>query len=236
LSKKRVTNSKVAFHIIEQSQEEYSYNDTTNKFHEKAKVKINNFFYQSMKKGYLTKYNDTLLIDLKSDIAKKIMLILVKWKNKRKNIPLYYETLYQRIPLPDTKPVFYRNKRIKEAAEELKKVGFIEDFIVDSKNKKITFVFDLNSSNDTDNASDSYCALDRYNNFKEILDGMRSFGLTDEEIEGFDLKKLEHIKAFLRYCYVKDQYGEIGDKHEYFSTALNSVLYEDKTFDKKWYD
>jgi hypothetical protein len=75
---KHINNTKTAFHIIEQAQEDSSYNVTTNKFQERVKVRINSFFYNSMRNGYLTKYKDNLLFDLKSDIAKKIMLILVK--------------------------------------------------------------------------------------------------------------------------------------------------------------
>lgn len=234
-TKNRISNSKISYHIIESSIDE-TIEVSKNKFHEKSIVKINNFFYRSIRNNYLRKFDYRMLLSLKVDIAKKIMLILNKWKNQRSAITIYYSTLYERIPLPDTKTVSYRNKRIKEAAEDLVRVGFIDKYITFPKEKKITFVFDVCSSDDTGHDDKTYCAKDKFNTWLEISEGLKYYGVPDDEIENLDLSKLSDIKAWLRLCHLKNTYSKLDNKYSYFSKGYDNILKGKCKIDKKFYD
>jgi hypothetical protein len=161
-------------------------------------------------------------MSLKSGISKKLLLMLDKWKGKRGNIELYYKTLYERIPLIDTKSVSYRNKCIRTAADELKRVEFIQDYVCDDKKKKINFIFNKDSLNDIGQDKDTYCARDKYNSFHEIMQGFRDFGFTNEEAEKLlDLNRLPYIKALLRSCHIKQQYNSVPSPKGYIFVGLN---------------
>jgi hypothetical protein len=237
-----VIDSKKAFHIIEEY-ESYNYKELHegekrvdgNKVKDRTRVRLSNFFYNSMCNNYYRKYNYTQALSLKSGIAKKLMLMLDKWKGNRANIELYYETLYQRIPLIDTKSISYRNKCIRNAADDLVRVGFIQNYISDDKKKKINFIFDKDSLDDNGHDKDTYCARDKYNSFFEIMQGFRDFGFSNEEAEkSLDLKRLPYIKALLRSCYIKQQYKAIDTPHGYIYAGLQKPGYNnlDKFYDE----
>lgn len=236
-----IIDSKKAFHILEEY-ESYSYKELksgekridANKIKERTKVRISNFFYNSMCNNYLRRYNYTRFIDLKSGIAKKLMVMLNKWKGKRGSVELYYQTLYERIPLIDTKSVSYRNKCIRTAADELVRVGFIQEYSCDDKKKKINFIFDRCALNDIGCDKDTYCGRDQFNSFHEIMQGFRDFGFTNEEAEKLlDLSRLPYIKALLRSCYIKQQYNSIENSKGYIYVGLQEPGYKnlDKFYD-----
>ena len=102
-------------------------------------VVIDDFIYESLCNSYFKIFNYEEYRQLKMGIAKKIYLLLNKWRAKRKRIYLTWETLYQKIPLTDKKPEKYRRKRIREACKKLIDIGYIKE--VHENSTGLEFVF-----------------------------------------------------------------------------------------------
>lgn len=209
---------RVGFHILEMVDNE-TIVDKNNTFRNEVVVKINEYFFESLKKGYFAKYNENMLKLLKSDVAKKVFLILNKWA-KNADYRIYkLQTLYERIPLPNTKNNKYRKKRLKDAMEELVNVNFIQkyEFIKNKDNEDCVKIYFKQQD-----FINSYCAKDKFNSILEVTNGLKEFGLEDNEIhEKCTFDQYEYIQKLLRLCYIKCQYNQIKDTRKFLLKGLS---------------
>lgn len=165
------------------------------KLKDKCSIKIDRFFIQNLYFGNAKISDKTLRLSLKNDIAKKVYLILNKWRNNRKSMYLKYETLYARIPLTPLKNEYYKKRRVLDALNELKDAGYIYDY---EKIKEGVLIYFTEDGLNKKNVDESLLA--RYNSYEEIIDKLSSHGITDETLKRhFKLHKIPYYQALLRY-------------------------------------
>ncbi|EDS76600.1 hypothetical protein CBC_A1779 [Clostridium botulinum C str. Eklund] len=203
---------------------------------DKASVTFHEFFLSNLCHGKGKFSNKKLRLSLKSDVAKRMYLILNKWRNNRHEMFITYEKLYERIPLDSSKTVSYRNKRIHQACDELIKNGYLED--IDRTSRGINFIFKLSKkqlecSCDSLNDTNNNYLLDKYVSYGELLDGFKRFGLENEDIDKyFKLHQVPFAQALLRY--VEIHLPKIENTKAYIIKGLKDG-YKELEEDKKYY-
>lgn len=189
---------------------------------DKCSIKIDKFFIKNLFFGNAKISDKKLRLTLKNEVAKKLYLILNKWRNNRKSMILKYSTLYNRIPLTDYKDDYYRKRRLKDALEELAKVGFIYGFKMEKDSVLIMFdkVDELIEANQIE------ALLSKYNTYEEIIEGLESYNISDSVIKThFKIHKIPYYQALLRYVdYNKDR---IENANSYLFKGLVVVNYKD---------
>ncbi|HCL4447225.1 TPA: hypothetical protein N2D16_002830 [Clostridium botulinum] len=160
-------------------------------------VKIDDFIYESLCNSYFKIFNYESYRLLKMGIAKKIYLLLSKWRANRSKVFLNWKTLYQKIPLTDKKPEKYRRKRIRDAYNKLIEIGFLVR--VHENTKGVEFIFE-------DTANDEL-ALDvieskdkpkKYNTIMEILMALNELKIDNVIIQSIlNSVSIEVIKTTL---------------------------------------
>lgn len=202
ITKEYITDSKMVINILS-DYKSYSYINTNEgvkldkkSLKDKASVVIHEFFFTSICNGKGKISDKNLRLSLKNSLSRRLYLILNKWRNNRSEMFLTYEKMYERIPLIDSKTISYRNKRIKSASEELVEKGFLKSINV--QNRGITFVF--NDKKIKSSPEPTPTLLKKYNNYDELINGLKFYGLNDNEIKEYlTLDKILDAQAMLRY-------------------------------------
>lgn len=221
-SKKWITNSSIKYHIFDIC-ETYNYRDVQegekrilgNHIKDTNRIIINRFFYDSLCSGYCRIINYDFLIKIKSDVAYRIYALLEGWFcDKRPFVYFKYETLYNRIPLPEIRTTSNKNRDIKNALEELVKLYYIDRYII-KKGKGVYIIFDSSINDDVIlNYKDKFYGLDKYNSYSDVVNALLNYGISANDIDLYvkDTTKesnLEYIKALLRYFDVAMRYDRI---------------------------
>lgn len=200
------------------------------------KVVINNFFYNSMCNGYCKIVPFDQLIGIKQDIAQRLFALLEGWFcNKKPFVYFNFTTLYSRIPLDNDTPIKEKNRSVKRACEELKKIGYIENFVV-KPSKGVYFIFEGGIDYDNpDNMKDKYFGLDKYGGIKDVISALLEYGIEENEIDMYVKESnIEYHKALLRYFNIMLRYDKIkGDNPLGF---LLEGLKGDYNIDPKYYN
>lgn len=207
---------------------------------EKASVKIDVFFLKNLLCGKGKISDRNLRLSLKSDVGRRLFLILNKWRNSRNRFFLKLDTLYNRIPLnyiltdnegnrtEDDKTDYYKKRRLKDACNELKEKGFIYnyEFIRDG----VEFIFSdtcevaITESNDE--------LLNMYNSYDDMINTLREYGLTDKVLDKhFKLYQVPYIQALLRFVY--DRKNKIDNVQSYIFKGLISPY---ENIDERYYN
>ncbi|EKS4345154.1 hypothetical protein QB607_003158 [Clostridium botulinum] len=164
---------------------------------DKASVVIDEFFFNNICNGKGKISNKSLRLSLKNDLARRIYLIINKWRNNRNEMYITYKKLYERIPLDDSKTVSYRNRRIRSACQELKDKKYLKDY--EANKEGIIFVF-KNKNKDKKSPDTTQNLLLRYTTYTEVLKGLLKYGFTYEEVDKYlELDKIPMAQAILRY-------------------------------------
>lgn len=198
---------------------------------DKNTIRIGKFFYYSIANSYFKYFDFKLYLSLgRNSVAKRMFLLLCKWRNNKNTQVIKLETLYERIPLSPSQSTFRKNENIKNAANALKKIGFIKDFSI--KDKKITFVY----GTDKAIAFETNDLLQKYNLFTEIQARMLEHGFTIEEImfEHINVMtaNMEYTKALLRYIDDNQIRFKIDTPKNYIARGLHNFF----EIDKKYYN
>lgn len=196
---------------------------------EQTYVVFNRFYIRSIHNTYFKYYNyDQYLSIGKSGIAKKLYLLLCKWRNNRATITLKYDTLYKKIPLDLEKPDAYNKKLVKSACNKLVSKAIIH---------KCTFERDFLTVYFTSDKAESKRIAElkaKYSTFAEINNWFLENGFSPEDVNGYMnvfIYNIEYVKALIRY--VEDNKSSIKQVKSYVKKGLRVPHY---TIDHKYYN
>ena len=166
-------------------------------------VEIDDFFLNNMCNGYYKVYDYEKYKGLTMAISKKILLILSTWSKSSSKF-ITYQVLCDYIGLDyeEKKQVYYATSQIKKAFEDLKNVGYIDDF-KEEKGRGINIIFNRKKLDVTN-------FKNMYTDEQQIFDGLREYQLDIRDI-GYILQNFEYeyIAAVLRSLKAKSEKGEI---------------------------
>lgn len=200
----------------------------TNSIKDKCSVRLGKFFLANLYYGSGKISDKHLRLSLKNDIARKVYLILNKWRNNRSEMFLKFETLYHRIPLSDEKSDYYRKRRVLDALSELKKKGFIFEY--ETLRNGVNIVF--NNDKKMIKQAKHNELLEKYNTYDEIINGLLTYKIDDNTINKyFQLHKIAYYQALLRF--IDDRKDKIDNTTNYLFKGL---IEEYKDIDKKYYN
>lgn len=189
------------------------------KIEEYQSVEIDDFFFKNLCNNFLKIYDYDIYKSLKSSVAKKLQLILTQWSRGNEKY-IKFQTLYDYIGLDcNTKEeIYYANKQIKAALEELVLVKFIQGY--KWGNEGINLVFNTTSRVKSRN-------LDKYNTDSEVVARLREIGVDYDDITKYcRLDTMQYIAALLRYVDVKESKGEIKDVRLFTLKGLKLDSYD----------
>ncbi len=197
---------------------------------DKCSVRIDGFFLKNLFYGNGKISDKNLRLTLKNDIAKKIYLILNKWRNNRSEMFLKFETLYNRIPLNDTKNDYYRKRRVIEGLDELVKHEYIVDY--EKVRDGVNIVFNGEKIKVNSKIDKISLLLDKYNEYEEIVNKIKEHGIDDLSFKVyFKMHKIPYYQALLRL--IDDREDKIDNIKSYL---LKGLTEEYKDIDKKYYN
>lgn len=190
-------------------------------------VIIDDFFFNSLCKGYGKIINYDLFLSIKSDVTCRVYSLLEGWGGK-KSIDMfrYYETFYNLIPLDKSLSVSVKNRYIRDSAEELIKLGYIQGYEIEErdKGKGIRFIFDYV---EYDAQKKDVYFLEKYNTREEVIIALKDNGIPDDKIEiALATKDFEYIKALLRYFDIMVKHDNIKKSPKNFLNKGLSEVYE----------
>lgn len=187
---------------------------------EETSVEIDDFFFNNICNNYFKLYDYDKYIKLKSNIAKKLLLILTQWSHGAVKV-LTVQTLYDYIGIDinDKSDQNYYNNEIRKALKELKLIGFIQDYEFNI-NSNIRFIFNatiLNSSR----------FMDKYNTDNEVVGRLHEVGFDFEEITKFcRMDTMDYVSALLRYTDHRCDLGLVDDIKKFIGKGLPYGRYQ----------
>lgn len=185
-------------------------------------VVFNKFYVRSIHNTYFKYYNyDQYLSIGKSGIAKKLYLLLCKWRNNRSTISVKYSTLYKKIPLDLEKPDAYNKKITKSACNKLVEKGIIHKCVFDKDT--ITFYFSSNEAI----SKEMKTLRSKYLTFGSIKEWFNANGFSDVEFTGYMdtlMYNAEYVKALIRYTEVNK--NSIHDIKSYVDKGMHLPFYK----------
>lgn len=189
------------------------------KIEEYQSIEIDDFFYKNLCNNFLKIYDYDIYKSLKSSVAKKLQLILTQWsKGYEKYIKMQTLCDYIGLDYNTKEEVYYSNKQLKIALEELKSIGFIQEYIF--INEGVTLVF-----NTTSREKAKY--LDRYTTDEEIVVRLREIGIDYNDITEYcRLDTMPYVAALLRYIDDRIQKGLVDDVKKYTGKGLPYGRYD----------
>ncbi len=198
-----------------------------NSIKDKCAVRIDRFFLKNLYYGNGKISDKNLRLSLKNDVARKVYLILNKWRNNRSEMFLKFETLYHRIPLNNEKSDYYRKRRVMDSLEELKNKGFIADY--EKRKEGVNIIFNQEEKRLIAPKND---ILSKYNSYEELLNGFKTHGIDDKSIAKYlKLHQIPYYQALLRL--VEDKIDKIDNVKSY---VLKGLIDEYENIDKKYYN
>lgn len=205
------------------------YFNVNNKAYDPTKIKdkqyvvISDFVLKNICGGYFKIYNETQYKQLKGAVGKRLYSILNSWSKSGEKF-LSYDVLMNYIGFTDEdkdNKISEINRKIKQGFEELKKVGFIEDYEI-KKGKGINIIYNRKYLRNSSN-------LDKYNNVGEIVAWFR--GITIEDISIFEYTEIldivakndfKYLQGFARYIDFKlRKNNKISSLRKYILNGLN---------------
>lgn len=189
------------------------------KIEEYQSIEIDDFFYKNLCNNFLKVYDYDTYKRLKGGVAKKIQLILTQWSKGDEKF-IRFQTLCDYIGLDcETKDqVYYANKQIKSALDELKCVGFVQDF--NFINDGVNLVF-----NTTGKIKSK--GLNKYIRDEEIVARLREIGINYDDItKHCRLDTMHYIAALLRYVDYRHKKGWVDDIKDYTFRGLPYERYD----------
>lgn len=177
-------------------------------------VQLDKFFYENLCGNYFKIYDSDKYKKLKSNIAKKLFLILTQWSKGYEKF-LTMQTLYDYIGLKvdDNKTRFYYNKEIKKALNQLKDVKFIEDYEF-TVNEGVLLIYNKRQR-------DLKLGLTKYTTSSEVVARLREIGVDYDEILQFcNSNTLDYISALLRYIDDKIALNQVKDVFKFTVAGL----------------
>ena len=206
------------------SVEERKFNDekmaNAKTIEEETSVEIDDFFFTNICNNYFKLYDHEKYIQLKSNIGKKLLLILTQWSHGAVKV-LTMRTVYDYIGIDvdNDKDRNYYNNEIRKALKELKSIGFIQDYEF-NLGVNIKFIFNVTLLNTSR-------FMDRYTTDNEIVGRLHEIGMDFEEITKFcRMDTMDYISALLRYVDYRCQLGMVDDVKKFTGKGLPYGRYQ----------
>lgn len=193
---------------------------------EQTSVKIDDFFFHNMCNNYFKIYDFGKYRSLKGDITKKLFLILSQWSHGYQKF-ISYKVLYDYIGLdvPTIQKVYYYNRRLKDAVDELVEIKFLDSYEI-KQQQGINFIFNIIKL-ERSKFKDRYLSIDDiYTRLREIgfdLDDFQKYVRLDNE---------PYVGALLRY--VDDKLAQehtIKDIKSYVEQGLKYENYDVRDYE-----
>ena len=184
---------------------------------EHQSVEIDDFFYNNICNNYFKLYDYEQYLLLNKAISKRLFLILSTWSHGNEKY-LSLDTIYSYLGLSEEvkikKNKYYYDRLLKESLNELKKIGFIHNYIF-KKDSGITFIFNKNYR--------VLYNLDKYNSEIDIITRLRELGVEYEDIFKYVSKDtIDYIRPLMRYI---DYRLDKGDVKDIKSFILKGLIY-----------
>jgi len=203
---------------------------------EQTSLKIHDFFFKNICNNYFKIYDYNRYLKLKLGIAKKLYLLLNQWSHGFEKY-LTYKIMYDMLGLeitnekdeegneiPNKKDIYYHNKQIKKAFNELKEIGFIQDFKEDKKKNGVNIIFNLRALKESK-------FIDKYLTDPEVVSKLRENGISYEEIlKYYRLDNQDYVKGVLRLYDFKKQCNEVVDDKGFIMAGLIRENYDVESF------
>lgn len=174
------------------------------KVDEYQSVEIDDFFYKNLCNNFLKIYDYDTYKSLKSGVAKKLQLILTQWsRGYEKFIKLQTLCDYIGLDCNTKEELYYTNKQIKIALDELKDIKFIQEY--NFINDGVNLVFNTTRK-------EIAKGLNKYNTDEEIVARLRSIGISYDDITKYcRLDTMVYVAALLRYVDARVELGYVDD-------------------------
>lgn len=157
---------------------------------EQQSVDIDDFFFKNICNNYFKIYDFNQYIKLTKGVSKKLFLLLNQWSHGYEKF-LTYHVLYDMLSLDTNRTVSYNNRMIKEALEELESIGFVHGF-EPRRLEGMNIIFD-------NRKRIAKRGLDKYNSVNEVIDKLREYGLTvDQVAKLYRMDNEDYVRAVLR--------------------------------------
>lgn len=178
-------------------------------------VYIDDYFFESLCKSYFKVFDYEQYGLLRMGIAKRMFLLLNKWRNKKRTVFLKWETLYGRIPLTDEKSESYRRRRIRDACEQLVSVDYIESY--DSNQSGVKFMFEDGVEDEITQSHEKTIGTSTQNKFENMglmMSMLENIGFTKDEISyTINTFSLDVVRDALENCFnLSDNPNNIKEK------------------------
>lgn len=187
---------------------------------EETSIEIDDFFFNNICNNYFKLYDHDKYIRLKSNIAKKLLLILTQWSHGAVKV-LTMQTVYDYIgiDIDNKSDQNYYNNEIRKALKELKMIGFVQDYEFNT-GINIRFIFNVTVLN-------SSRFMDRYTTDNEVVGRLYEIGITFEEITRFcRMDTMDYVSALLRYVDFRCELGLVEDVKKFTGKGLPYGRYQ----------
>lgn len=189
------------------------------------------FFIRSICNSYFKYFDYQAYLSIgKQGIAKKLYLIINKWRNNKAKLKVGLITLYERIPLDMNKDFSYNKRIIKKACDKLKSVGIIKNYVFVDDMVEFVFVSDKQIKKVAEKRRESYTL------FTQVVNRLKEHGLTEEQVNerlNYIVANFDYTKALLRYIDDLLEHKKIDNLPNYILKGLTSPGYE---IDKAYYN
>lgn len=183
-------------------------------------VEIDDFFFNNICNNYFKLYDYNKYVTLTSNIAKKMLLILTQWSHgyeKLLNIKTVYD--YVGIDIESKKDEYYYNAEIKKALEELKEVGFIQDYVF-NVGESIRFIFNATMLEESK-------GFDKYLDDNSVVHRLHELGVSFNDITKYcRMDTMSYISALLRYTDHRVAKGTVVDTKKFIQAGLPYGKYD----------
>lgn len=189
------------------------------------------FFIRSIFNSYFKYFDyDRYLAIGRQGVAKKLYLIINKWRNNKRVLRVKLTTLYERIPLDLNKEFSYNKQVIKRACEKLKLVDIIKDYAFVDDMVEFVFVSDKQIQKVIEKKRSDYTL------FTQVMARLKEHGLTDEQINdrmNYMVANFGYTKALMRYIDDLLEHQKIDNLPHYVLKGLATPGY---TIDESYYN
>lgn len=161
---------------------------------ENTSLTIHNFFFKNICNNYFKIYDYSKYLELKLGISKKLFLLLNQWSHGHEKY-LTYQVMYDMLGLEikNKTDVYYHNKQIKKAFNELVKAKFIDGFKEKKSKEGVNIIFDAKLTNGAK-------LLDKYTTDSSVVAKLRELGITYDDITRYyRLDNQDYVRGLLRY-------------------------------------
>lgn len=181
---------------------------------DKQYVIIDEFFYKNMCSNYFKVYDRDKYLKLKSNIAKKLFLILTQWsKGYEKYVTMQVLYDYIGLEIETKQDKFYYNRELKKALKQLQEVGFIDEFEF-LVNDGVKFLFSRKG------LARKY-GHSKYTKSEEVVARLREFGVDYNYITTYcTAETIDYVAALLRYTDDKISLGQVNDTFRFIMKGL----------------